>query len=924
MSNLKEFPPHYLPKDTLLNNKYEIVSVLGSGGFGITYKGYDRLLDISVAIKEYYPNGFANRYCPNGLKVMISESRTVSYYNEWKEKFLTEARLLAKFSDVPGIVTVRDYFEENDTAYIVMEYLDGVNLKDWVLKNGPFEPSEICGKILPLIKSLDKIHSRNLIHRDISPENIMLMPDGELKLYDFGAARDFAKQSGKSMSILLKPGYAPEEQYRSRGKQGPYTDVYALCATLYFCVTGVVPDESVQRVFKDELRRPSELGTNIPAVIENAIMKGMNIRTEDRFQDAKSLADALSGRSSSDNVIRISNEFRGIEAKQFDRAQLDNFTKTGIVSGDSDIVAFSDRNVRKETEARMEKDDESPEETLTALMTERKSEDISAEDMLTVVMTENKSEKTCAEDKLTVMMTENRETSSAEENGHSDEAAHEENEAEKIPANETAKKKKIPIWLPFVSAAALCLVIITVFLANRGAGADIPVSETAEAEITRESAETGTSFSTESDTPQTEITVSAKSTSSTSAATLSEIISSVTTQAPATSAAETTTTVTQEQVTTVQTTTEKTTAAATTAAETTKAKTTTTAAITKTSTAASTTKAKTTTTAAAAKTTASASTAKTKTTTAAQTSNTAASGLFEYKVYQDGIILTEYSGKLTELEIPAYIDGKQVLALGQSLFEGNKQLKSITVPEGVIELKQGVFANSVALREIQLPDSLETISASAFYGCSSLTELYIPKNVKVIELMCFGWTRLSKITVDADNKYFYSVDGVLFSRKDNSLLCYPLYKEGEEYTVPDGIEKIEWYAFDRPAFLKKLILSDSVREIDGTEYFINLAEYAVSSGNKNFKAVDGVLYSYDMTSLYYYPPAKADTEFILPETVISIEDSAFLECNNLRTVNLGDSLSYVHHDAFVCTNYAEIIYKGVSYYSFSDFYNYFN
>lgn len=288
-------PLHHLPAGTMLNGKYKIVQSLGEGGFGITYKGIDTLLDMPVAIKEYYPNGYANRYSPKSLSVTLTEENIADYFNEWKEKYLAEARTLARLNDIKGIVNVRDFFEENGTAYIVMEYLNGKTLKQCVDKDGVFEAEKIAKLMIPLLNSLNKIHEQGLIHRDISPDNIMYMTDGTLKLYDFGAARDYSVQSQQTLSVMLKPGYAPQEQYRSKGNQGPWTDIYAICATMYFCITGIVPDDSLQRVFKDELKLPSELGISIPAYIEEALIKGMAIKSEERFRTTLELAQALAG-----------------------------------------------------------------------------------------------------------------------------------------------------------------------------------------------------------------------------------------------------------------------------------------------------------------------------------------------------------------------------------------------------------------------------------------------------------------------------------------------------------------------------------------------------------------------------------------------------------------------------------------------------
>ena len=296
-------PTHHLPSGTLLNGKYRIEYALGEGGFGITYKGTDMLLDMPVAIKEYFPSGYANRFSPESCEVTLTDSGKSSYFAHWKGRFLSEARILAKFNDVKSVVNVRDFFEENGTAYIVMEFLNGSTLKRYVTENGVIPPKKMVSMIIPLLNALGVIHKQGLIHRDISPDNIMVMPDGTLKLFDFGAARDFAMQDQHSLSVMLKPGFAPQEQYRSKGKQGPWTDVYALCATVYFCVTGVVPDDSIQRVFEDEVKLPSELGVAISPHFESVIMRGMSIRSENRFQTMGELLHAFAIKDNNISII---------------------------------------------------------------------------------------------------------------------------------------------------------------------------------------------------------------------------------------------------------------------------------------------------------------------------------------------------------------------------------------------------------------------------------------------------------------------------------------------------------------------------------------------------------------------------------------------------------------------------------------------
>lgn len=298
-----EVLPHHLPLGTILNGKYLVGKVLGQGGFGITYLGWDLNLDVKLAIKEYYPNGYVIREATCGPTVSVMTGSRAEFFQKGLAKFVDEAKRLGKFWGLPGIVAVKDYFQANHTAYIVMEYAEGETLKEVLAKNnGRLQPAVIFGMLQPLFDSLDTVHKAGIIHRDISPDNIMVDERGHVKLLDFGAAREFLAQDEKSLSIMLKPGYAPEEQYRSRGHQGPWTDVYSLCATIYRALTGTTPLESLDRMETDSLQPPSAFGVSIPPWQETALMKGLSIYGADRYPSMKELENALYVQPSADAV----------------------------------------------------------------------------------------------------------------------------------------------------------------------------------------------------------------------------------------------------------------------------------------------------------------------------------------------------------------------------------------------------------------------------------------------------------------------------------------------------------------------------------------------------------------------------------------------------------------------------------------------
>lgn len=287
---------NHLYPGTVLAGRYIIGVVVGHGGFGVVYKAWDKQLDHMVCIKEYFPIEFANR-TPGKTEIIVYSGQRKEGFYLGLDRFLDEAQNLAKFSKHENVVNVFDYFEENNTAYFVMEYLGKTTLKDKLLdaKRAPLSLSydKTIEIGVAVSRALKAIHGEGIVHRDIAPDNIFVLEDGKIKLLDFGAAR-LSGRTEQSRFVTLKPGYAPPEQYRSGGKQeGPWTDIYALGATLYRAVTGRVPEESTDRVKKDELKEPKELLSDMPEYLNTAIMRAMSLDISYRFQSAEELEDAL-------------------------------------------------------------------------------------------------------------------------------------------------------------------------------------------------------------------------------------------------------------------------------------------------------------------------------------------------------------------------------------------------------------------------------------------------------------------------------------------------------------------------------------------------------------------------------------------------------------------------------------------------------
>ena len=282
----------FMPVGVKIKDRYIIGTVIGSGGFGITYRAWDEVLDSIVCVKEYFPQGIATRTEQSTVSV-FSSGNSESFENG-KNRFLKEARSLAKFNSETGTVTIHDFFEANGTAYIVMEYLEGYNLKEFLQQNqGAASNDFLMNVAVSVCKVLESVHKVGLIHGDISPDNIYVCNNGVIKLIDFGAVKQMSVNEGLSSTVILKHGYAPVEQYSRSGRVGPWTDVYSLGATLYKLATRVTPPESIDRLETDELVYPDQINPALSKNFCDAIMQAMSLQIGNRFQDILSFRRAL-------------------------------------------------------------------------------------------------------------------------------------------------------------------------------------------------------------------------------------------------------------------------------------------------------------------------------------------------------------------------------------------------------------------------------------------------------------------------------------------------------------------------------------------------------------------------------------------------------------------------------------------------------
>jgi len=294
--------PYYLHPGTVLANRYIVGTACGSGGFGTTYRVWDTKLECVLAIKEYYPNQKAVRI-PGTLEVRLTSAKNLDEFEEEKRWFLDEARNMAKFSSHPNIINVFDFFEENGTAYIVMEYLEGLSLKEYLKKyEHRLNNQDTIEITMGVINALKTVHKEKIIHRDICPANIFLCVGGGVKLIDFGSARFSDNSDLMRKQTTVTVGYAPCEQYNKKEPQGIWNDIYALGATMYKMLTGERPDESTNRKRsyeeskKDTVVSPIELVPSVTKNLSNIVMKAMAIDYGIRFKDVYQLEKALVGK----------------------------------------------------------------------------------------------------------------------------------------------------------------------------------------------------------------------------------------------------------------------------------------------------------------------------------------------------------------------------------------------------------------------------------------------------------------------------------------------------------------------------------------------------------------------------------------------------------------------------------------------------
>lgn len=281
-----------LPKGAVLQERYEIRQKIGEGGFGLAYRGRDIQLGIPVAIKEYFPSGIAKRDIRNGASydIFVQKGKEETF-ECGLQQFAEEMRHLVSYGNQLGIASIRDYFTANHTAYIVMDYVKGITMKEYCMQYGPMEAKQVLWVMKSVMEILQGMHKKGMLHRDVSPDNIIIDTANHVKLVDFGSVKLLEDGAMAETVVMIKRGFAPIEQYYSKRQQGPWTDVYGVCASMYYMMTGHIPPDVLDRLQGSTIKNLEEWGVqHIPERAKHAIMKGLSVSEGERYL---SMADLM-------------------------------------------------------------------------------------------------------------------------------------------------------------------------------------------------------------------------------------------------------------------------------------------------------------------------------------------------------------------------------------------------------------------------------------------------------------------------------------------------------------------------------------------------------------------------------------------------------------------------------------------------------
>ena len=495
ISNASQYP-HALPCGSVLAGKYLTGRVLGQGGFGITYVAQNYQTKELVAVKEYYPDSMAIRDASHSVTPYNMDRSSNFEYG--KERFLEEAKTLSEFIGNPHIVRVISCFEENGTAYFVMEYVRGISLKKYLQgRGGRISWQEAMLLLTPVMDALSAVHEKGIIHRDVTPDNIVIPEDGSVKLLDFGAARYSIGERSQSLDVILKHGFAPYEQYIHRSRQGSFTDVYSLAATFYFAITGLTPPESVERIDNDSLQLPSSLGISIPAGVESALQKALAVRPNERIRTMGEFKRALQeGAGNSKGMIPAhGSDNAGSESYNPEKSAGDDIPQFGQKHQENVADVEDGKNNRTAANPSAECDTVAKDTvTQDTAAQDTAAQDTAAQDIIKQDTVDHKTKQNIVDQKTTDRKKEIDLTGYARNN-----------EGKTGGNGGTAPQKKLPKWL--IPAAAIAAVLaIFLIVKNPGSGKGTDLQSAADGKNTNTvlaaDSEADHSDKTQTDTPE--------------------------------------------------------------------------------------------------------------------------------------------------------------------------------------------------------------------------------------------------------------------------------------------------------------------------------------------------------------------------------------------------------------------------------------
>lgn len=343
--------PTLLAPGTVLLEKYIIGKVLGKGGFGVTYLTYDKAAENKVVVKEYFPYGIARRSADN-TTVVSSSADNADIFEDGAEKFYNEAKFISKFNGHPNIVNIYEFFYENNTVYYSMEYLSGQTLKEYIRDHGTIRAPQALYIARRVADALEVAHSESVLHRDISPDNIVICNNGNVKLIDFGSARQVIDERSQSFSVIVKPGFAPLEQYQKKSNQGPWTDIFSLGTTLYFALTGDIPEDPISRFDEDDTFKSNLF--DIDPELWDIISKAAKLKIEDRYASAAELNEALKRVSFKPQRLVAYPNGTASRKRENTYSKTDagskNYKRHIVFSSQTDMKGFFDKHLRTVTD----------------------------------------------------------------------------------------------------------------------------------------------------------------------------------------------------------------------------------------------------------------------------------------------------------------------------------------------------------------------------------------------------------------------------------------------------------------------------------------------------------------------------------------------------------------------------------------------